>query len=133
MISKNILVDTTLIGTIQFYTYVFNDQEGKIGFGLFPNNSPDPLVYLLNIKDSKLKLFYNDDLILWICIQSQFKTEERRSLFKIFLDYVSKMEKKAANMIFKDKKMTYLADSREMLKYKRLYIHYNNQVKQRES
>ncbi len=126
MVSKNILVDTTNIGTFKFFAYVFNDEEGKVGFGLFPNDGPCPLVYLLNVQGNKIKIFFNDDLIMRICEQSKFSTNERRELFRQFLDYASKMEKKAARLVFRDSKMSYLAESREMVRYKRLYIHYKN-------
>jgi len=126
ILSKNILIDSTLIGTIQFYAYVFNNEAGKIGFGLFPNDGPKPIVYLLNDQGTKISLLFEEDIILKICQQSHYSTAERRLLFKEFLDYVTIMEKKASRMIFKDTKMTYLGDSREVLKYKRLYVHYEN-------
>lgn len=128
MLSKNILIDSTLIGTIQFYAYVFNNEAGKIGFGLFPNDGPKPIVCLLNEQGNKISLLFEEDIILKICQQSNYTTAERRVLFKEFLDYVTIMEKKASRMIFKDTKMTYLGDSREVLKYKRLYVHYENSV-----
>lgn len=124
MISKNILVDSALIGTIHFYAYVFNNYDGQIGFGLFTNDGPKPIVYFLRSKTSRTTLHFDDEIIFWLCDQSEFSTQERRHLFKEFLDFAIRMERKAAEMIFKDVKMTTLSDSREIIKYKRLYIHY---------
>ena len=124
MVSKNILVDSALIGTVHFYAYVFNDENGVIGFGLFPNDGPHPIFYVLHEKKTKTTLRFNDELILWICQQSQFSTQERRVLFKKFLEYSSSIEQKVAKLIFRDLKMAYLADSREVVRYKRMYVHY---------
>lgn len=127
MITKNILVDSALVGTVHFYAYVFNTDDGVIGFGLFPNDGPHPICYLLNRQGNKVTLHFDEDIILYICQQSRFSTMEKRTLFKEFLDYATKMEKKAARLVFRDVKVNYLADSREMVKYKRLYIHYTDQ------
>ncbi len=124
MITKNILVDSALVGTIHFYAYVFNTVDGVRGFGLFPNNGPKPIFYLLNPNGNKTTLHFDDDLILWLCKQSKFSTQERRLLFREFLDYATQMERKAAKLIFRDSKMVYLADSREVIKYKRMYVHF---------
>jgi len=126
MISKNILVDSALVGTIHFYAYVFNTDDGITGFGLFPNNGPRPIFYLLNPQGNKISLHFDEELILMVCQQSQFSTLERRRLFREFLDYATKMERKAARLVFRDTKMNYLADSREMVKYKRMYVHFSN-------
>lgn len=126
MVTKNILVDSALIGTIHFYAYVFNTDNGVIGFGLFPNNSPRPIFYLLNSQGTKITLHFDEELILKVCQQSNFSTHERRMLFREFLDFSTKMEKKAAQLVFRDTKMNYLADSREMVKYKRMYVHFRD-------
>ena len=126
MVTKNILVESALIGTIHFYAYVFNTDNGVIGFGLFPNNSPRPIFYLLNSHGTRISLHFDEDLILNVCQQSNFSTHERRMLFREFLDFATKMEKKAAQLVFRDTKMNYLADSREMVKYKRMYVHYKD-------
>lgn len=124
MISKNILVDSAVIGTVHFYAYVFNNDEGMIGFGLFPDDGPRPIFYLLHEKGAKTTLHFDDELILWICEQSRFTTRERRMLFKEFLEYSSSLEYKMSRLIFRDLKMAYLADSREVVRYKRMYVHY---------
>src|SRR5690606_40125126 len=124
MVSKNILVDSALIGTVHFYAYVFNTEDGVIGFGLFPNDGPRPIFYLLHEKGAKTTLRFDEELILWICEQSRFSTQERRRLFKSFLEYSSSLEQKIAKLIFRDLKMAYLADSREVVRYKRMYVHY---------
>ena len=126
MITKNILVDSTLVGTVHFYAYVFNTDDGVIGFGLFPNDGPRPICYLLNRQGNKVTLHFDEEIIQMICQQSKFSTMEKRILFKEFLDYATKMEKKAARLLFRDIKVNYLADSREMVKYKRMYIHYTD-------
>lgn len=126
MISKNILVDSALIGTIHFYAYVFNTDDGVTGFGFFPNNGPRPIFYLLNCSGNKISLHFDEELIMMICQQSKFGTQEKRMLFTEFLDYASRMERKAARLVFRDSKMNYLADSREMVKYKRMYVHYKD-------
>ncbi|QBR13178.1 hypothetical protein [Sphingobacterium sp. CZ-2] len=126
MVSKNILVDISPIGTFTFFAYVFNDEEGRVGFGLFPNDGPSPVIYLLNVQNNRVKIFFNEKLIVQICEQSQFNTNERREIFRKFIEYASKMEKKAARLVFRDCKMSYLTESRDMVKYKRLYIHYKN-------
>lgn len=128
MLSKNILVDSSVIGTVKFYAYVFNDESGRVGFGLFPNDGSEPIVYLLNVQGSRIKIFFNERIILLICQQSRFSTNERRNFFREFLDFATSMEKKAARLVFRDNKMTYMADTREMIKYKRLYIHYKSPV-----
>ncbi|MGJ1205035.1 hypothetical protein [Sphingobacterium lactis] len=127
MVSKNILVDTTLIGTLQFYVYVFNTETGAIGFGMFINDGPKPIFYLLNGNGSRITLNFDDEQILWLCQQSTFSTDERRMLFKEFLAYATKMEKKAANLVFRDAKMNYLSESREIIRYKRMYVHFQNE------
>ncbi|MGM1429618.1 hypothetical protein ACS126_10200 [Sphingobacterium lactis] len=127
MVSKNILVDTTLIGTLQFYVYVFNTETGVIGFGMFINDGPKPIFYLLNGNGSRITLNFDDEQILWLCQQSTFSTDERRMLFKEFLAYATKMEKKAANLVFRDAKMNYLSESREIIRYKRMYVHFQNE------
>ena len=124
MITKNILVDSAPVGTFHFYAYVFNTDDGVIGFGLFPNDGPKPICYLLNRQSNKVTLHFDEELILYICQQSQYSTMEKRMLFKEFLEYATKMEKKAARLLFRDIKVDYLADSREMVKYKRMYIHF---------
>ncbi len=126
MVTKNILVDSALIGTMHFYAYVFNTDNGVIGFGLFPNNSARPIFYLLNSHGTRITLHFDEELILNVCQQSSFSTHERRLLFREFLDFATKMEKKAAQLVFRDTKMNYLADSREMVKYKRMYVHYKD-------
>lgn len=126
MVSKNILVDISPIGTFTFFAYVFNDEEGKVGFGLFPNDGPCPVIYLLNVHNNKVKIFFNEELIIKICEQSRFSTNERREIFRKFIEYASRMEKKAARLVFRDCKMSFLTESREMVKYKRLYIHYKS-------
>ena len=126
MVTKNILVDSALIGTVHFYAYVFNTDNATIGFGLFPNNGPRPIFYLLNPIGNKITLHFDEELILKICQQSRFSTHERRMLFREFLDYATKMEKKAAQLVFRETKMNYLADSREMVKYKRMYVHFKD-------
>ncbi len=124
MVSKNILVDSAMIGTIHFYAYIFNNHDGQIGFGLFTNDGPDPIVYFLHSKSHRTTLHFDDDIILWLGEQSEFNTQQRRTLFKEFLDFAIRMERKAAEVIFKDLKMTNLSDSREIIKYKRMYIHF---------
>ncbi|MGO1595220.1 MAG: hypothetical protein ACTHZ1_04205 [Sphingobacterium sp.] len=125
MVSKNILVDSALIGTVHFYAYVFNTKDGVIGFGLFPDDGPRPIFYVLHEKGAKTTLRFDEELIHRICEQSRFSTQERRMLFKNFLEYSSSLEHKIAKLIFKDLKMAHLADSREVVRYKRLYVHYN--------
>src|SRR5690606_36707836 len=112
MITKNILVESAWIGTMHFYAYVFNTDSGVIGFGLFPNNSARPIFYLLNSHGTKITLHFDEELILNVCQQSSFSTDERRLLFREFLDFATQMEKKAAQLVFRDTKMNYLADSR---------------------
>lgn len=124
MVSKNILVDSAVIGTVHFYAYVFNNVDGVIGFGLFPNDGPNPIFYVLHEKGAKTTLRFDDELILQICEQSEFSTQQRRILFKEFLTYSSSLEQKMAKLIFRDLKMAYLADSREVVRYKRMYIHF---------
>ncbi len=123
MFSKNILVESALVGTIHFYAYVFNNPQGLIGFGIFPNNGPQPIVYFLNKKSNRISLHFDEEMIIQMCEKSTFSTMERRLLFKNFLDFVIRMEGKAADIVFKGAKMTYLSSSREVVKYKRMYIH----------
>lgn len=123
MFSKNILVESALVGTIHFYAYVFNNPQGLIGFGIFPNNGPHPIVYFLNKKSNRISLHFDEEMIIQMCEKSTFTTTERRLLFKKFLDFVIRLEEKAADIVFKGAKMTYLSNSREIVKYKRIYIH----------
>ncbi|MFZ4263718.1 hypothetical protein ACFRAE_16895 [Sphingobacterium sp. HJSM2_6] len=125
MISKNIFVGSCFIGSLQFYTYLFNDEIGDVGLGLFINDREYPLYYIINTKTNKVHISLDEQQFFEICKQSKFSVSERRGIFQEFMKYMQEMEHLGAKLMFKNEKIKYLSSSREMLKYKRIYIHYN--------
>lgn len=125
MISKNIFVGSSFIGSLQFSTYLFNNEKGEVGLGIFVNDRNYPLYHIMNAKPNKINISLDEEQFVEICRKSVFSVSERRVIFQDFVKYIQEMELLGSKLMFKRDKVKFLSSSREILKYKRIYIHYN--------
>ncbi len=125
MISKNIFVGSSFIGSLQFSTYLFNNEKGEVGLGIFVNDRNYPLYHIMNAKPNKINISLDEEQFVEICRKSVFSVSERKVIFQDFVKYIQEMELLGSKLMFKRDKVKFLSSSREILKYKRIYIHYN--------
>lgn len=125
MYTKLISIDNQRIGTVDFYAYVVKIGEDQVGFALFMNDMETPLVCFKRDSPKTVNFQIDEEQFVWILQNSKFTSEERIEIYKNFECFLRSMEQKAVNYIFKDTKMTYVSNSRDLVRYKQRYIQGN--------
>ena len=122
MCTKIIFVDTRVIGKISFDCYIFNNELGRIGFGIFINNGPQPMISFIKEYGNRISVDFDEQSIQGIADNSTFSLAKRTKIFNEFIAYVREMEERAFRLVFRDAEMVYIADSRKIADYRVLYL-----------
>lgn len=122
MLHKLICLENLQIGTVHFSAFVVNLDGGNTGFALFINQQNDPIFIFRKEKKNEVSFHVNEEQFFWIVKNSQFTAGERRVFFAEFVDFLRLMEDKVSNYVFKHEKLIRFTNSRDIVRYKYLYL-----------
>ncbi|MFD1770586.1 hypothetical protein [Sphingobacterium suaedae] len=122
MFTKLIAIDDQKIGTVHFYAFVVKIDHDEVGFALFMNNLPSPLLYFKKEGKDHVNFKIDNELFLWIVKNSKFSRDERKQLYADFEFFLRAMEQRAKAYLFKNAQVQYISNSRDIIRYKNYYI-----------
>ena len=119
---KLILVESITIGNFTFEAIILENKYGELCFSIYLNNLDEPMLTFYVIDQSNIGITVNEKCLDHVYINRTIEKTQRRKFFKKFYDFIITSEKKAAYMVFKDKKMNYIKDSEIIIDMKNRYI-----------
>ncbi|KGE13123.1 hypothetical protein [Sphingobacterium deserti] len=122
MFAKLIAIDSQKIGTVNFHAYVVKMDKEEIGFAIYIDDLPSPLLYFCKDNPDSITFRINNDQFLSIVKNSKFNKDERKCLYKDFEFFLRAMEERATAYIFKNATVKYISNSRDIIRYKNYYI-----------
>ncbi|MBD1425370.1 hypothetical protein [Sphingobacterium arenae] len=122
MFTKLISVDNQKIGTVDFYAYVIKIQNDEVGFAIFIDELPTPLLYFYRDSIDSITFKIDNEQFLGIVKNSKFPSEMRKELYKEFEFFLRTMEQRATAYLFKNATVKYITNSRDIIRYKNYYI-----------
>jgi thiamine kinase-like enzyme len=122
MLHKLICLENLQIGTVHFSAFVVNLDGGNTGFALFINQENDPIFIFRKEKKNEVSFHVNEEQFFWIVKNSQFTPGERQNFFAEFVEFLRLMEEKVSNYVFKREKLIRFTNSRDIVRYKYLYL-----------
>lgn len=122
MFTKLIAIDNQLIGTVHFHAFVVNFANHDVGFALFMNDFPKPLLYFSKETIDRVNFNIDNDQFLWIVKNSKFTREDRKKFYDQFEFFLRAMEQRAKAYLFKNSTVKYISNSRDIIRYKNYYI-----------
>ncbi|WDF67376.1 hypothetical protein PQ465_13785 [Sphingobacterium oryzagri] len=122
MFTKLIAIDNQLIGTVHFHAFVVNLGGDDVGFALFMNDLPDPLLYFSKEGTDQVNFTIDNQQFLWIVKNSKFTREDRKRFYDQFEFFLRAMEQRAKAYLFKNSTVQYISNSRDIIRYKNYYI-----------
>ncbi|HLT87596.1 MAG TPA: hypothetical protein VKZ57_08400 [Sphingobacterium sp.] len=128
MFTKLIAVDNQKIGTVHFYAFVIKIQDDEVGFAIFMNELPTPLLYFYRDSINSITFKIDNDQFLGIVKNSKFTSEVRKELYKEFEFFLRTMEERATAYLFKNAEVKYITNSRDIIRYKNYYISANTKM-----
>ncbi len=128
MFTKLIAVDDQKIGTVHFHAFVIKIQKDEVGFAIFMNELPTPLLYFYRDSINSITFKIDNDQFLGIVKNSKFTSEVRKELYKEFEFFLRTMEERATAYLFKNATVKYITNSRDIIRYKNYYISANTKM-----
>lgn len=125
MFTKLIAVDDQKIGTVHFYAFVIKIEKDDIGFAIFMDEMPTPLLYFYRDGVNSITFKIDNEQFLSIVKKSKFTSEERKELYNEFEFFLRTMEERATAYLFKNAVVKYITNSRDIIRYKNYYISAN--------
>ncbi|TDS11784.1 hypothetical protein [Sphingobacterium paludis] len=122
MFAKLIAIDSQKIGTVYFHAFVVKMDKEEVGFAMYINDLPVPLLYFSRDQPDSITFKINNEQFLSIVKNSKFNRDERKSLYKDFEFFLRIMEERATAYIFKTATVKYITNSRDIIRYKNYYI-----------
>ena len=122
MFAKLIAIDSEKIGTLHFHAFVVKMDKEEVGFAIYIDDLSSPLLYFCRDKPDSITFKINNDQFLSIVKNSKFSRDERTCLYKDFEFFLRAMEERATAYIFKNAKVKYITNSRDIIRYKNYYI-----------
>ncbi|NGM63725.1 hypothetical protein [Sphingobacterium sp. SGR-19] len=122
MFTKLIAVDDQKIGTVHFHAFVIKIQDDEVGFAIFMDELPTPLLYFYRDSIDSITFKIDNDQFLAIVKNSKFTSEVRKELYKEFEFFLRTMEERATAYLFKNAAIKYITNSRDIIRYKNYYI-----------
>lgn len=119
---KLILVESITIGNFTFEAIILENKYGELCFSIYLNNLDEPMLTFYLIDQSNIGITVNEKCLDHVYTYRTIEKTQRRKFFKKFYDFIITSEKKAAYMVFKDKKMNYIKDSEIIIDMKNRYI-----------
>ncbi|TJZ60124.1 hypothetical protein FAZ15_14685 [Sphingobacterium olei] len=125
---KIIFVDSTQIGLFTFQAYILELCNLNVGFGIYIETFDIPLVLFEKDASDVVRLSIDESLVQFIANKSISSRIERQQYFNQLLEFVKSSEELAAKIVFKEKEMEYLADSKYLVQMRNIYINSGNQA-----
>ncbi|MBD1432474.1 hypothetical protein H8B06_06540 [Sphingobacterium sp. DN00404] len=122
MFTKLIAVDNQKIGTVDFHAFVIKIKKDEVGFAIFIDELPTPLLYFYRDGIDSITFKIDNDQFLHIVKNSKFTSEIRKELYKEFEFFLRTMEERATAYLFKNATVKYITNSRDIIRYKNYYI-----------
>ncbi|MBE8722078.1 hypothetical protein [Sphingobacterium pedocola] len=119
---KIIFVDSTQIGHLTFQAYILELDTLNVGFGIYVEGLDPPLVLFEKDALDIVRLSIDENLVQFIAQRSTSSRIDRLHNFSRLMEFVKSSEEIASKMVFKKKKMEYLADSKHLVRMKNIYI-----------
>ncbi|GGH31991.1 hypothetical protein FAZ19_22945 [Sphingobacterium alkalisoli] len=119
---KIIFVDSSPIGLFTFQTYILELCNFNVGFGIFIEIFDNPLILFEKDASDVVRLSIDESLVQYIATKSISSRTERLQYFNQLMEFVKSSEELASKMVFKEKKMEYLADSKYLVRMKNIYV-----------